>query len=195
MNNFKKNFYLSAVMFLLGMNFPVHGTTTITLLDEQRMDKVIRLLRNLQIEDIDSLKNLKHEELLVTANFTEGIKYGRGIGVEQDYKKSFDCIKFSADKGYTPAEYELGVMYENGRGVTANLNTAIEYYTKAADKGHSTAANNLGVIYELGTSLVPNVLISRDKDKAIFYYAKAVDKGHELAMKNLEHLLDEEEEN
>ena len=52
------------------------------------------------------------------ALYDVGMKFFRGLEVNQDIAESFAWFKASSDKGYGPAFTQLGKMAENGQGGT-----------------------------------------------------------------------------
>lgn len=74
--------------------------------------------------------------------FTLGVQYMQGQGVEKDDKKAIYWFREAADQHYAPAQYNLGVLYENGIGVRQSDKKAVSWYEKAVKQGHLAAMNN-----------------------------------------------------
>ncbi|KAK8878478.1 hypothetical protein M9Y10_005253 [Tritrichomonas musculus] len=65
--------------------------------------------------------------------FYLGIIYFKGLGVEQDYKLSFNNFLSSSQLNYFKAFFYVGLQYERGLGVETNYINAIYYYKKCLD--------------------------------------------------------------
>ena len=64
-----------------------------------------------------------------------GILYKDGIGVTQDFDKSFEYFKKSADLGHEKAKYALGYFYLKGLGSTEqDYEKAVAYFDESLDK-------------------------------------------------------------
>src|SRR5437879_3626977 len=63
--------------------------------------------------------------------FTLGVCYGDGIGVDKDEQKAVELYQKAADQGYASAQFNLGVCYGNGIGVERDEQKAVELYQKA----------------------------------------------------------------
>jgi uncharacterized protein len=69
--------------------------------------------------------------------------YYKGLGIQQDYEKSFLLYKESAEMGNESSMYFLGICYKNGYGTAANKVLANEWLQKAASKNNRLAAAEL----------------------------------------------------
>jgi TPR repeat protein len=97
--------------------------------------------------------------------------YGRGLGVEQDFKEAFKWYQKAADQGDAIAQHNLGQMYHQGQGVEQDFKEAVKWYQKAADQGYAKAQSNLGVMYRDGEG------VEQDFKEAVKWYQKAADQG------------------
>jgi hypothetical protein len=82
-----------------------------------------------------------------------GIFYQHGIGVKQDYEKSFNYIQLSAQQRYIIAIYELGMCYFNGKGTAVNPTDAFRLLHEAAIQRYPPAENSIGKCYQLGVGV------------------------------------------
>src|SRR5579884_592908 len=69
------------------------------------------------------------------AQFTLGLAYERGHGVEQNYVEAFRWYKTAADHGDAPSQTNLGSMYASGEGVREDQAEAVKWYMRAAVQG------------------------------------------------------------
>jgi len=76
------------------------------------------------------------------AQFSLGVGYYRGEGVEQDYAQAADWFRKAAEQGHRQALNNLGVVYLEGRGVPKDLVLAYALFSLAAAQGHEGAAKN-----------------------------------------------------
>ncbi len=115
----------------------------------------------------------------ISAQYSLGILYFYGHGIEVNYEKAFKCFSEAADKGSGEAQCFLGYLYENGEGVKQDYSKAFEWYSKAAAQGVPEAQFNLGVMFDNGQGVAQNY------EKAFKLYSKAADKGVPEAQYNL----------
>ena len=113
------------------------------------------------------------------AQFSLGLMYLFGEGVEQNYGKAFEWFEKSAEQGNAGAQNNLGVMYDRGEGVEQDYAKAFEWYEKAAEQGDADAQYNLGVMYKRGEG------VEQDYAKAFEWYEKAAEQGHAGAQYSL----------
>ena len=59
-----------------------------------------------------------------------GMFYYDGEGVERDYAKAFQLLKWAEDNGGSPMLYYLGACYANGQGTQQNYAAALKYLEK-----------------------------------------------------------------
>lgn len=83
------------------------------------------------------------EEDDVDSQIKLALKYYRGEGVSQDYKKTYKWIKKAADKGNDYAQFFLGGLYQTGKGVKEDPVRAYYYFDLAATNGNLKAKNHL----------------------------------------------------
>lgn len=73
------------------------------------------------------------------AEFSTGMAYLNGVGVNQNDHSAFTYLKSAADKGHTEAQYFVGAMYSEGKGRNQSDELALLYYTNAANNGNAQA--------------------------------------------------------
>lgn len=107
------------------------------------------------------------------AQFSLGYFYEYGIGVEEDLikgmywslrseedddtgsyedeadylRKTFERMKYAAERGEVTSLYLLGYFYDVGFGVAADKEQAMFWYLKACESGDSGAFNNIAILY------------------------------------------------
>lgn len=105
------------------------------------------------------------------AQFSLGMSFAHGDGVEQDYAEAFRWYKMAAEQGNSDAWCNLGVLYHNGEGVAQNLAEAFRCYLISAEQGNSNAQWNLGVLYDNGEG------VDQDDKAALNWYRLAAGQG------------------
>jgi len=90
------------------------------------------------------------------AQFSLGVMFERGLGVNADALEAVRYYRASAAGGFAPAQFNLGAAYESGRGVDKNLGEAARWWRKAADQGFTRAQYNLAVLYYYGWGVDKN---------------------------------------
>lgn len=90
------------------------------------------------------------EQGYIDAQFSVGLMYGGGIGVEQNYIKSVEWLSKAAEHAHFEALYYLAMHYEFGEGVEQNPTKAIELYQRAAAQNHHQSQGILGLHYRDG---------------------------------------------
>ena len=70
------------------------------------------------------------------AQFTLGLLYGTGKGVQQNKKESVKWYHKAAEQGHAPAQYSLGMIYFEGYRELSNDQESYKWFSKAAEQGH-----------------------------------------------------------
>ena len=122
------------------------------------------------------------------AQYSLGIMYEKGKGVDLNLKKAKKWFKLSAQQGISKAQFKLGLIYRNGQGGEKNYSKAIKWWELAANKGNANAQINLGLIFENGLG------VPQDYNKAIRLYSLAAGAGNTKAQKYLNSLLNKKVE-
>ena len=130
-------------------------------------------------------KILKSKELLSRKDVTEedqytiGLSYARGEGVEQDWTEAAKWFALASDAGHVEASARLAWCYFNGKGVQKDLIRAFSLYRYAAEQDLDTAQYCLGWCYAHGYG------VPQDYKNAVVWFEKAAKKGNVNAIKNL----------
>ena len=111
-----------------------------------------------------------------------GVKYNKGINVEQDLEKALEYYEKAANLNHTQAQYTLGTMYAKGYYVHKDIEKAFYWYEKAANQNHPESQYRLAGLYYM----------QQDYEKAYYWYGKvrllyekAAEKGDAEAQYNL----------
>lgn len=104
------------------------------------------------------------------AQFSIGLMYQMGRGVEKDLDKAMDLYLAAAKKGFAPAENNIGVMYKLGIGRPVDFVEAAKWFELAA-KDHTMAKFNLADMYDNGLG------VARDDIRAAKLYIQCAEEG------------------
>jgi TPR repeat protein len=77
------------------------------------------------------------------AQFSVGVLYASGDGVQRDLAQAVHWYRCAAEQGDAAAQNNLGVLYATGQGVAQDEDEALSWYRKAAAQGHALAWHNL----------------------------------------------------
>jgi hypothetical protein len=113
------------------------------------------------------------------AQFSLGVCYADGTGVDQDRVEAVRLYRLAANQGYANAQCNLGVCYQKGTGVDQDFAEAARLYRLAADQGDANAQINLGICYKNGSG------VDQDHAEAARWYRLAADQGDAGAQYNL----------
>lgn len=133
------------------------------------------------VEWYQKAANLGH----VRAQYSLGLMYSDGKGVEQNYPKAIEWYTKAANQGYKYAQFNLAKIYEEGRGGNQDYKKAYEWYLKGASQGEDHAQNSIGNFYYAG------LYVKRDYRKAYEWYLKSAEQGNQYAQCNLGSLYED----
>ena len=117
------------------------------------------------------IKNSKNQNL----DASPGVKYYKGIGVEQDYERAIKELIDEAMNGLCESKHYLAESYRHGNGVEVNFPEAVSWYVQAAMEGFADSQCALGSIYARGEGVNQNYI------EALKWYRKAAEQGHDEA--------------
>ena len=80
------------------------------------------------------------------AQYSLGLVYENGWGVDENISSAVEWYMLAANKGNANAQYHLGLCYENGNGVKKDTDLAVEWYQKASAQGIEMAHNRVDAI-------------------------------------------------
>jgi uncharacterized protein len=113
------------------------------------------------------------------SQFSLGVLYSEGLGVEADYTEAARWYTLAAKQGVIAAQFTLGVMYAQGLGVETNRVQSARWYDKAARQGDGDAQFALGLIYSQGVG------VARDQTIAVKWFKQAAVGGLAVAQASL----------
>ncbi len=114
-----------------------------------------------------------------------GFLYCKGIGVEVDYKRSFDLLSQAANQNLAMAQVFLGELYVDGKGVNASAEKGFEWVQKAARQGFVIGQVMLASFY------VKGIGVETSSEEAGKWLERAAAQGSEEAIKELARLRKE----
>ncbi len=77
------------------------------------------------------------------AQFSLGICYSFGQGVEKSYEEALKWFRLSAQQGNTNAQYHLGVFYYYGKGIERSDEEAVRWFRLSSEQGNAEAQKAL----------------------------------------------------
>ena len=77
------------------------------------------------------------------AEYSVGMCYDGGHGVDEDEKKAFKWFMKAAKQGNADGEYSVGMCYGGARGVDEDYKKADTWFWKAAKQGNADARDEL----------------------------------------------------
>ena len=134
------------------------------------------------------------------AQYSLGMMYEKGKGVNKDSEKAKKWFQFAADQGLAKAQKKINQRHEgnpktlagnhlnlntvslkNGLDALSNKNyaTAHKFFLELAEQGDVEAQFNLGLMYGKGRG------VKKDYSKAIQWWGLAADQGNGKAQTNL----------
>ncbi|HEC20154.1 MAG TPA: sel1 repeat family protein [Gammaproteobacteria bacterium] len=106
------------------------------------------------------------------AQYTLGLMYLQGKGVEQDKQSALSWLKKSSEQGYYLALHRLGRIYLDDKKEAL----AVKHIAQAAEMGYSPSQYLLGTLYQTGEKGV-----KKNPQEAIKWLSMAAEQGHKLA--------------
>ena len=86
---------------------------------------------------------LAAEQGHVEAQYSLGLVYATGRGVEQDYAEAARWYRLAAEQGHPSSQFLLADLYEQGGGVERDFSEAVRWYRLAAENGDDKAAEQI----------------------------------------------------
>ena len=120
------------------------------------------------------------EEGNMVAQFSLGMMYHEGYGVQKNEIEAANWFMKSAEQGFAPAQFNLGNAYKFGRGLQKNTEMAIDWWHKAAEQESSSAQFNLAIAYYYGDG------VAKNEEEGMKWFRKAAANNHPEARKKLE---------
>lgn len=166
-----------------------------------------------------SYREINKEESLICAEecqdyrispmtyYYQGLGYYEGkYGLQQDFKKAYDCFEKAAMSGHADSQYYLGTMLASGEGVNADFCEAEKWLEEAWINGHKQAGldlddlrkQNIAILELLAKGGSIDILLELAEsysridnyDKAIEWYTVAAEQENSTALYKLALLYD-----
>jgi len=115
----------------------------------------------------------------MSAVYSIGYAYERGLGVERDAREAVKWFRKAANMEYLRAQSALGGCYYRGDGIERNFEEAVKWYRAAALRGSSIGLHQLGYCYYEGLGM------EKDGREAIRWYLRATAQGNVSSMNNI----------
>ena len=168
-------------------------------------------------DDVEAVKWFRKaaEQNYATAQYSLGVCYTEGQGVEKDEPEAVKWYRKAAEQNYAWAQYNLGICYGRGDGVAKDELEEVKWYHRAAEQDLATAQYDLGVCYATGKGVSKNYVesvkwsrraaeqnfapaqynlgvcyargqgVGKDELEAVKWYRKAADQSYAPAQYNL----------
>ena len=113
------------------------------------------------------------------AAYQLAIIYRNGLGVPQDYGKSFVWAKQAADGGHVPAYALTGSIYAYGRGVPQDTAKGLYWLQRSVEAGDKGGIHLLGRVYMDGVG------VEVDLERALQLIQRSADLDYEPGRRDL----------
>lgn len=84
----------------------------------------------------------------IDAQYSLGLIYENGLGIEKNMDKAIECYRIAAENGNANAQYHLGLCYENGNGIDKDIDLALDWYQKASAQGLEIAKIRFDTVFD-----------------------------------------------
>lgn len=112
----------------------------------------------------------------VRSEYSLGIAYMNGEGVDKDAVVGFSWLLRAAEQAFPQAQARIGDAYLLGKGVGKSPAQAVSWYSRAAETGNAAALLALAECYETGTG------VRGDQSLAFSLYQRAAFLGNPRAL-------------
>jgi Sel1 repeat len=119
-----------------------------------------------------------------TAQYSLGVLYAQGDGVEQNYASAASWFRKAASGGIVNAQ-DLAALYERGLATPQDFVVAAYWYRNAAERGIEAAMLTLALLYERGQGLEASPI------DAYAWYRAAARRGDAIAGKRAAALFEQ----
>ena len=113
------------------------------------------------------------------AQYRLGVRYEKGINIEENIIEAIKWYQLSANQDYEPAQYVLGNIFFYGKGVEKDFKEAVKWYKKAAENGNAVCQDLLAFMYLNGEGVEKNV------KEAIYLLKQSAEQGFSRGQHNL----------
>lgn len=123
------------------------------------------------IRPSDAIPRAAAERGDADAQFSLGLAYITGRGVEQNYSEAAAWWRRSAEQGNPDARYGLGNLYRRGEGVPQDYAESVRWFRRVAEQGDAGAQYSLGAAYAAGRG------VDQDHVDAVRWYRLSAEQG------------------
>ena len=106
------------------------------------------------------------------SQYTMGVVFLEGRGVEKNYDEAFRWFEAAAEQGHAEAVYEMAIMNLKGLGRRKDPKEALALLTQAANQGLVKAQHKAGLLYFQGLGT------EKDYMKALALLTQAAEQGY-----------------
>ena len=125
------------------------------------------------------MRSLAEETGHAGAQWTLGVMYAMGLGVEASQARALVYYTFAALGGHPQAQMALGFRYSTGLGVAHDCEMALHHYSQAAETVQKDVQLTGGVLVERErlASTQPRNPNALNKEDLVDYYQNSADSG------------------
>ncbi|KAL0215337.1 hypothetical protein P9112_007521 [Eukaryota sp. TZLM1-RC] len=106
----------------------------------------------------------------IESNYLCGVFFKKGIGCDQDLKKSFSYFSFSGSFGHVPSLFNLGLYFYKGIGTKKDYSKSFDYFQLVFNS--NSKLKNYSSFY-LGVFYFKGIFVNVDYDLAYNYFELA----------------------
>ena len=117
------------------------------------------------------------------AQYSLGLKYSSGDGIQKDKAEAAKWYRKAAEQGDARAQMNLGYMYSKGEGIPKDEAEGEKWYRKSAEQGNANAQYSLGLMYWSELRQFPD--IPKDDAEAVKWFGKSAEQGNAVGQRYL----------
>ncbi len=107
----------------------------------------------------------------VEAQYSMGMAYIEGRGIEKDHDRGVSVIEKVANKGHEKSQIFMGDWCKSAKNLNVNYRQSGQWYYQVALNGNTEAMVRLGELYEFGKG------VQQSQARASYWYELAAEKG------------------
>lgn len=117
---------------------------------KEKFDSAVQYYKQQNYQTAFSIFKELAEQGDALPQFSLGLMYAEGQGVNQDYHQAVKWYQKAAEQGDAKAQVNLGVMYVKGHGFRQDKSKAKYYLGLACDNGEQIGCDNYRILNEQG---------------------------------------------
>ena len=133
--------------------------------------RIFMMLSNLDIDQLFLWRKNSAEQNHALSQYSLGVMYSKGEGVDQDLDQAFQWMRRSAEQGYAPSQHILGAMYYKGNGVAQDRKQAFHWIRRSAEQSYAPAQHGLALMYFESEG------VDQDLDQAFQWMRRSAGQG------------------